>query len=78
MWDVHDPTIDGIQDTRQRAMVVPTSSDVLLGTGANEWVQILKQLVKGKSIFDAVNRNGTTNSNFKVLGNPDVTISSTK
>jgi len=60
-------------------MVVPTYDVVNLADGANQWVQILKHLVKGESVLSAVNNaNGTTGLNWRVLGNPNVTISSAK
>jgi hypothetical protein len=74
MWDIHDPTIDRIQETRQRAIVVPTTPVALLATAAAKWQSILQNLTAGKNIQDAVGND----ANWKVLGNPNVTISSSK
>ena len=79
MWDVHDPTIDGVQETRQRALVVPNYIVVNLADGANQWVQILKFLTQGQTIQTAVlNANMVTHNEWKVLGNTQVKLGTGK
>ena len=77
MWDVHDPKLDGIQETRQRAIIVPTYAVVLLADGSNQWAHILKHLVKGDNVLSAVNQaNEETGNKWQVFGNQSVTLRS--
>jgi hypothetical protein len=85
MWDIHDLSIDGIQETRQRSMVIPTTPVALLATAASEWNSILQNLLKGQNICTAVIKASGQNTctpassaqgSWKVLGNPNVTIGS--
>jgi hypothetical protein len=82
MWDIHDPKLDGVQETRARAIVVPNypnSDSVQLADGANQWVQILQNLIKGQNIQTAVNNaNIGTSKTWQVFGNQNVTLRSAK
>ena len=75
MWGIHDPSIDGKQETEQRAMIVPTISVVTLGTAASEWTSILNNLLKGQTVQAAVNNAGP---GWRVLGNQSVIIHTKK
>jgi hypothetical protein len=79
MWDIHDPTIDSITETRQRVIIVPDYAVTNLADVANQWVHILQHLVKGETVSSAVGHaNDETNKKWKALGNPNVTLKTAK
>ena len=81
MWDVHDISIDGTVENRVRAMIVPDTpigSNVLLAAASKAWIQILKNLVQGATVGDAVAQANTVPGaqQFKVLGNHGIKLKS--
>jgi hypothetical protein len=83
MWDIHDPNLDGIEEVRQRAIIVPTNVSTNIETAAEAWRIIIDHLTKGETVAQAIASANQYSEHvatiaarvtFQVFGNKQVTI----